>query len=286
MPPKVTESRGHPLNSLEMKQLSPLRSTLLTESGVTHGIITYRTMSLPLDGDTSYVSGAADRAAVAANRACWSLAIGVPADRWVCARQVHGTQYAVVREVDAGRGATSFEDAIPATDILVSNTPGLALTVFSADCTPILLWDQAQRVAAAVHAGWRGTVANAASVAVEAMRAEFGSRPGDVRAFIGPSIGPCCYEVGGEVIEAWRQTRLDPSDHAIRPDGDRAHFDLWRANQITLVAAGVRPQQIEVAGICTMCHADRWFSHRASGGSTGRFAAVIVVPSAAEHGQA
>lgn len=268
-----------------MNELSPLRSRLLDESGVTHGI-THRTTSLPLDGDTSYVSGARDTAAITANRARWSSIIGVPADRWVCAQQVHGVRHVVVTELDAGRGAASFEDAIPATDVLISSTPGLALTVFCADCTSILLCDPDQRVAAAVHAGWRGTVANAAGVAVGAMRAAFGSRPGSVRAFIGPSIGPCCYEVGGEVVEAWQQTGLDPSVCAIQHDGGRAHFDLWRANQTALMAAGVRPENIEVAGICTMCHADRWFSHRASGGSAGRFAAIIVVPPSAEHGQA
>lgn len=234
---------------------------------------------MPQDGDTSYVSGARDVASVSANRARWSALLGTTPDRWVCAQQVHGVGYAIVSEVDAGRGAESFEDALPETDILISRTPGLALTVFCADCTPILLWDPVQRVAGVVHAGWRGTVKNGAGVAVVAMEREIGSEPGDVLAFIGPSIGPCCYEVGSEVIDAWHSAGLDPIGQAVNHKGSKLHFDLWQANRIALMNAGVLAAHIEVAGTCTMCHADRWFSHRASKGTAGRFAAVIVVPS-------
>ncbi|HLI50577.1 MAG TPA: peptidoglycan editing factor PgeF [Thermomicrobiaceae bacterium] len=263
----------------ETDVLAPLRSELLSRAGVVHGV-THRTSSMPLGGDVSYVSGASDTSAVAANRDRWSERLGTTGERWVCAQQVHGVSYSVTGEADAGRGARSFEDAIPDTDILMSQTPGLALTVFCADCTPVLLWDPVRRAATAVHAGWRGTVKNAAGAAVSGMRHEFGSEPSDLVAFIGPSIGPCCYEVGGEVFDFWRAGGLDPEDEAVNQRDGRSHFDLWTANRLALLNAGVPSENIEVAGQCTMCHPDRWFSHRASKGSAGRFAALIVVPPA------
>lgn len=263
----------------EVTAPAPLRSTLLSRAGVEHGI-THRTPSMPLDGDVSYVSGASDTASVAANRQRWSSQLGTTAARWVCAQQVHGVGYAVVRESEAGRGAESFEDAIPDTDILMTQTPGLALAVFCADCAPTLLWDPVQRAAAAVHAGWRGTVKNAAGLAIAGLRHEFGSEPDYILAFIGPSIGPCCYEVGREVIDAWQAAGIDPAGRAVQECGGKLHFDLWTANQLALIDAGLRHGHIDLAGTCTMCHAEQWFSHRAGNGNAGRFAAVIVVPPA------
>jgi YfiH family protein len=136
-----------------------------------------------------------------------------------------------------------------------------------ADCTPVLLADPKAGAVAAVHAGWRGSAVRAASAAVEALSEVFGSRPQDIVAGIGPAIGPCCYEVGQDVVDAF-------SD---RPElFFEGRLDLWAANHQALVEAGVPAEQIEVAGICTQCESERFFSHRANGGQpAGRFAAVI-----------
>lgn len=251
-------------------------------ANVAHGI-TGRTAALPAHGDVSYVT-AADPVAVRGNRRRWSEAIGVLADAWVCARQVHGTRVAVVEKAHAGRGADAFESALPATDILMTATPGLPLAVFCADCVPVLLHDPILGVVAAVHAGWRGTTRDSAGAAVRAMREQFGTNPANLRVGIGPSIGPCCYEVGAEVIAAWHETGLDGDGQAVRKIGDRQHFDLWAANVLALTAAGVPRASIEVAGICTRCHADAYFSHRARQGAPGRFAAVIALGSSQDRG--
>jgi YfiH family protein len=136
-----------------------------------------------------------------------------------------------------------------------------------ADCTPVLLADPKQHVVAAVHAGWRGSAVRAASAGVEALRDAFSTNPRDVVAGIGPGIGPCCYTVGEEVCQAF----------ADRPQlFNGGKLDLWEANRLALLDAGVPADQIEVAGICTQCHSDRFFSHRANGGQpAGRFAGLI-----------
>jgi len=141
---------------------------------------------------------------------------------------------------------------------------------------------------AAIHAGWRGTVADVVGATIRTMQERLGCDPRDLIAGLGPSIGPCCYEVGDEVIEAWRATELDPDGLAVRRDGCRTIFDLWRANWTALVAAGVPADQIEVAGVCTRCNADRFFSHRSrrvTGAPPASFAAVIaLVPQGTKQG--
>lgn len=251
------------------------RFRLLEASGVIHGI-TGRTDMLPAWGDISYVTGPAPNT-VFANRSAWSDALGLDPDAWVCARQTHSTNVAVVDQRHAGSGARAITTAIANTDALVTATPGLPVAVACADCVPLLFHDPARQVVASVHAGWRGTVANVAGAAVEAMRSVFGTDPSDLVVGIGPSIGACCYEVGPEVIESWRAMGLDGDDQALKTRAGRVYLDLWRANQIALIAAGVPLRNIELAAICTRCHADAFFSHRAKQDPPGRFAAIIAL---------
>jgi YfiH family protein len=184
--------------------------------------------------------------------------IGAPREDLFAAYQVHGRDVTVVNADSQAR---------PRCDVLVTGSPEKTLMLRYADCTPVLLADAERRVVAAVHAGWRGSAVRAAGVAVTALGEAFGSRPGDIWAGIGPAIGPCCYEVGQDVVEAF-------SD---RPGLFSAgRLDLWQANRQALIEAGVPAEQIEVAGICTQCESDRFFSHRANGGQpAGRFAALI-----------
>jgi YfiH family protein len=144
-----------------------------------------------------------------------------------------------------------------------------------ADCVPIFLHDPSHRAIGIVHAGWLGTVRGAASAAVQAMQAQFGTDPANLVAGIGPSIGPDHYEVGNDVASQVRQAFGADAPVLISIQNGRTHFDLWAANRLLLERAGVR--NVETAGLCTVCHNDDWFSHRAEHGRTGRFGAVIAL---------
>ena len=185
-------------------------------------------------------------------------AVGSRRDDLFSAYQVHGRDVTVV-------GAES--DGRPRCDVLVTNSPARTLMLRYADCTPVLLADTRQAAIGVVHAGWRGSAVRAAEAGVTAMVEAFGSRPAELVAGIGPAIGPCCYTVGADVKTAF----------ADRPGlFHDSRLDLWEANRQALLEAGVPPEQIEVAGICTQCQADRFFSHRANQAQpAGRFAALI-----------
>ncbi len=160
-------------------------------------------------------------------------------------------------------------------DIILTDAPHVTLFMRFADCVPILLHDPRKNVIGVAHAGWQGTVADVAGAAVNAMRARYGSNPADILACIGPSIGPDHYEIGEDVIVQVERTFGEDALLMLPRHGGRVHFDLWKANHSLLERAGVR--RIELAGICTACHTDDWFSHRAERGKTGRFGALIAL---------
>jgi YfiH family protein len=147
-------------------------------------------------------------------------------------------------------------------DALLEDRPGCVVAVKTADCIPILLADERNHAVAAVHAGWRGTVARIAERAVEAMRGRFGTRPEDLHAAIGPGIGACCYEVGPEVAEQFGGQ-------------GRAHIDLPAANRAQLAAVGVASGRIYVAGLCTMCGSGDFHSFRRDKEAAGRMYSFI-----------
>jgi YfiH family protein len=184
----------------------------------------------------------------------------------VTAHQVHSNHVAVVDEQDAGR-------VIPETDALVTAVPGVYLLLRFADCLPVFLYDPEEQVVAIGHAGWRGTAAMVASQMIQSMKVSFGSEPAHLVASLGPAIGPCCYRVGEEVVEAIRPTLEDWRAAIQRGEDSDWSLDLWEANRQHLMGQGVR--QVETGRICTACHAAEFFSHRADGGTTGRFAALI-----------
>lgn len=197
---------------------------------------------------------------------------GVSLDRLLLIRQVHRADVAVAR---AGRRGDWTR---PEADAIVSDDRSSAIGVRVADCAPILLADRRRPVVGAVHAGWRGTVQRAAAAGVEAMTREFGTRPEDLIAAIGPCLGPCCGEVGPEVVETFRSAGHGEDRiarwFAAAPSG-RPHLDLWRANVDQLEAVGVPPAQIHVAALCTRTYAAHLHSYRAEGTGAGRMAAVV-----------
>lgn len=198
--------------------------------------------------------------------------LGVPRASLRLLRQVHGASAAVVRPGDTRPWNP------PEADIIVSSDAEAAIGVQVADCAPILIADRRLGVVGAAHAGWRGAAQSAAVEAVNALRREFGSRPSDLIAAIGPCLGACCGEVGGEVVEAFR--RAGHPDAAIArwfspgPRG-RPMLDLPGANADQLREAGIPAARIHVAGLCTRTHAGLMHSFRASGAAAGRMAGVI-----------
>ncbi len=203
---------------------------------------------------------------VEANHDLICQALGVSRRDVATARQVHGSRVALVGLADRGR-------VIPATDALITDVPGVALMLRFADCLPVLLYDPVRRVIGLAHAGWRGTIEGIAAKTAAAMIEAYGGRPADIVAGLGPCIGPCCYQVGTEVIEAVKAS-FHHWQGLLQPQGDGSlHFDLWEANRRQLVELGI--EEIEVSRLCTACHTDEFFSHRAEGARTGRFAALL-----------
>jgi len=209
-----------------------------------------------------------DPAAVEENLQRMCGVLGLQRADLVSPNQRHTANVRRVGAADRGR-------IWPGYDTLITDEPEVPLLLRYADCTPVLIYDPAHHALALIHSGWRGTVQAAGRIAVEALAAEYGSRPADLIAAIGPSIGPCCYEVGEDVISAVHAAFDRPAGLLMSRKGGRAHFDLWAANRRWLTEAGVG--QIEVAEICTACRMDDFYSYRAEQGKTGHFGAVAML---------
>ena len=204
--------------------------------------------------------------------ACRALAsaVGVAADHVVSMNQVHG------REVVTVRGEVPRER--PEADALISRSPDVALVVRAADCVPLLIVDRQTGAVAAVHAGWRGTAARVAVAAVESLTREFGSRPEDLLVAIGPAIGPCCYEVGSDLVDAFAAAgheRYLIDRWFLTPREKKMRLDVPGANRDQLVLAGVREENIHVSGLCTAMHLDLLTSYRVEKEKAGRIAGAI-----------
>ena|SRR5690554_5983307 len=242
-------------------------------TGLVHGIFTRRggASAPPFDSLNVGSTVGDDPDSVLANRRRVAEVMGFDERDTRTVWQVHGSDVFVARR---GEPAT---DPPPQADGIITADPGLPLVMRFADCVPLVFYDPARRVIGLAHAGWRGTVAGVGPATVRAMVRHFGSRPGDIIAGIGPAIGPCCYEVGEEVIVQVRES-FPGEDRLIIPplNGHRGpHFDLWAANEIALRDAGVG--YVETARLCTSCLSYEFFSHRAEAGRTGRFAALIAL---------
>lgn len=201
---------------------------------------------------------------VCANRRLFAEAVGADTECVYTARQVHGADVWYVRDGD---------EQPREADIMMTDVPGVFLSQRFADCVPLLLWDTEHAAVAAAHAGWRGTLLGVAGATVRAMADRFGTRPDLLRAAIGPSIGPCCYEVGLEVADAFAAF----PDCVVPRSAGKAMLDLWELNRRGFVESGLSDEQVEVSRVCTRCHNEVFFSHRANGYPAGRFGSLIGV---------
>lgn len=214
---------------------------------------------------------------VIGNRRQLAASVGFDVTCWVMGHQVHSSNVFVVGKEEAGKGALDKESRLADTDALITNRPGICITVLSADCVPVLLYDPVRSVVGAVHAGWRGTVEDIVGKTVRKMEEIFGCRPIDLYAGIGPSIGKCCFEVGNEVAAEFDRVCLGEGIIFPEKNKEKYRVDLWEANRRFLINAGLCPEHIEVAGLCTLCSTENFFSYRRQGTAAGRFGAGIML---------
>ena len=204
-------------------------------------------------------------------------AIGVRFDNLVASAQNHGVSVRRVGAEHVGFGIWR-QSAYAGVDGLLTNEPGIVLVTYFADCVPLYFVDTAKRGIGLAHAGWRGTLAEMGACMVKAMRREFGSRPQDLTVAIGPSIGRCCYEVDAPVAQKVAAlSYLTPQNYLQETRAGKYMLDLWALNRSILVHAGVPAEQILIGGVCTCCHRELFFSHRAMGEKRGGMAAMLAL---------
>lgn len=238
------------------------------EGGVSEGI--YRSMNL------SYARGD-EKEAVDENYRRIAEVLGSSGEDMVCSDQTHTDHIRLVTEKDRGKGVVKPKDYTEV-DGLITQEKGIVLCTFFADCVPLFFVDPVRRAIGLAHSGWRGTVQKIGRKTVEKMREAFGTDPEDVRAAIGPSICQDCYEVSEDVIEEFR--RAFPEERVwdslfYRTKPGKYQLNLWEANRLVMLEAGIPAEQIEVTDICTCCNPDFLFSHRASHGRRGNLGAFM-----------
>ena len=240
-----------------------LTSALLTAAGLPH---LFSTRHFPGVRAWRDPRGPFDRSALDA-----FATSGLPGDGIAFARQVHGAAAVMVSEAGSAGEA----------DVLVTDRPALRIAIFTADCVPVVVFDRRHRRLAMAHAGWRGTVQSAARVAADAL-VKRGSPPEALVAAIGPSIGPCCYEVDRPVIDRLETSHPRMWRSWVTATGPgKWMLDLWRANEDQLIEAGLAAARIDNPRLCTACRADLFFSYRRGRGE-GRLVTLAAVPPASE----
>jgi YfiH family protein len=236
-----------------------------------HAIFTRHGGVSPEPWDSLNVGGTVgdDLERVKKNRLLSFEALGCDPDSIFDVWQIHSA------DVVCARAPRPTGESYRQADIILTDRPDVTLFMRFADCVPILVHDPGKGVVGLAHAGWMGTLQDVATATVNAMKKNYGSNPADISAHIGPSIGPDHYEIGADVILQVMQKFSDESESLLSSHQGKIHFNLWETNRLLLERAGV--EKIEIAGVCTACQTQDWFSHRAEKGRTGRFGALIAL---------
>lgn len=219
-----------------------------------------------------------DEAAVRENFKRIAKALQVEEDSFVFSQQTHTTNVRKVTMEDKGKGLTRPLD-YQNVDGLVTNVPDLCLSTFYADCVPLFFVDPVHHAIGLSHSGWRGTVGKIGKVTLEKMHVEYGTNPSDVIAAIGPSICQECYEVSEDVIEEFRKAfeACHWDKLYYKKENGKYQLDLWKANEIVMLEAGIVKDHLAVTNLCTCCNPEVLFSHRASNGKRGNLAAFMAL---------
>ena len=216
-------------------------------------------------------------ACIRKNREALCLLLGISDDRLLMPHQVHLTKTARIDEALLSLSEEKRREALEGYDALMTDLRGVCIGVSTADCIPILLYDEAHHAICAIHAGWRGTVARIAEKALAEMKATYGTHPCDLKAQIGPGIHLDSFEVGDEVYEAFAQAGFDMTAISIKKE--KWHIDLPECNHQQLIAAGLEPHNIRVSPVCTFHQSADYFSARRLGINSGRIFTGIIVES-------
>ncbi len=252
---------------------------LYQQPGLVHGFSSrkYGFSQAPYTGLNLGLTSGDDVETVKKNRIAYAATLGILPEQVVVGAQVHGTQIARVTAQDCGKGFLDAATALPDTDGLVTAERGIALMTLYADCVPVLFYDPQQQVIAACHCGWRGTVNRMAAKTAAVMMDAYGCKAEHIYAAIGPSISQAHYEVD-EAVLAQFEAAFSFADTLIVPtDAHHGKVDLWKANQLQLQEIGILQNHIEISGLCTYQHVEKFYSHRAEQGITGRNAALIML---------
>lgn len=211
-----------------------------------------------------------DPEAVDENRRRIAAAIGVKSENMVYTQQTHTTNVSVVTEADRGK-------SLPETDGMITNVPEVCLVTFYADCVPLYFVDPVKKAIGLSHSGWRGTVRKMANVTIERMQKEYGCRPEDIRAAVGPSICQECYEVSEDVIDEFRKNYREEywKDLFYQKENGKYQLNLWKANEYNFLDAGILPEHMAISNVCTCCNPEILFSHRVTGWERGNLSAFL-----------
>jgi YfiH family protein len=212
---------------------------------------------------------------VKTNRRIIAEALNLDADRLTCAEQVHGSSIAIIDEELAGRGSKSFDDALYGVDALITAHPGTPLALFYADCVPVVVVEPFQKVVAVIHAGWRGIFAGIIENAVREMKEFKGVDAERMIAFIGPSIGSCCFQVDNDLVNRFKE-RFERYDAVMWLEADN-HIKLHELARLQLADCGIDSTRVSLMNLCTSCNSEKLFSYRADNGNTGRQAAIVNI---------
>lgn len=216
------------------------------------------------------------REAILENFEIFTNAIGIDKHSLVFTDQIHEDKIAIVGNEDCGKGIYRDSDLI-GVDGLITNQPGVALVTFYADCVPLFFLDTRKKVIALSHSGWRGTVAKIGAKTLEEMNRHYGTLPEDCLVAIGPSIGPCCFEVDAPVANEFMKVFPEHKELYTLGNAGKYYIDLWKANFIQINEMGVLKQNISMASLCTLCNKNIFFSHRGDKGRTGSMAAILML---------
>ncbi len=264
------------LQVLQFKNLSQYPGVIHCVStrlgGVSSG--SYSSLNLGFQTCLPGGQGSDDKKSVLANRQRLCAALGIKLDNLVLGSQVHKSNSAIVTRAEAGHGTLDRESALAETDALLTKETGLGLVTLSADCPLLLCYDPSKKVIATIHASWKGMIRGIIPKTINEMKQRFKSEPRDILVGIAPSIGPCCYEVKADFIKRMSEYHVLTKDF-IQARKHKVYFDLWGMAYSELIRAGLKPEHIEVARICTSCHPDYFYSYRRDGSRAGRFGALI-----------